>query len=88
MTALVLSAAALFGVLAYLAGWRRGYFEAISERHERLSASARFGARTRANNRLDRTLARLVTAIADAPPHDDGAAPIQTTITNGAEGPE
>ena len=77
-TALVLCAGFLFGVLAHLSGWRRGYADALAARHASASASARFGARTRAANRLASAARAL----------DEGTAPIQGNITNGAEGPE
>ena len=78
MTALVLCAGFLFGVLAHLSGWRRGYADALAARHARDCAAATVGARTRAANRLAAAARAL----------DEGTAPIQTTITNGAEGPE
>ena len=73
---------------AYARGKDDGWADARAEQHARRSAAATVGASTRAANRVQRDLARLVIALADAPPHDDGAVPLQGTITNGAEGPE
>ena len=69
--------------------YSRGQADALAYLHARRSAAATVGASTRTRNRIERDLARLVIALAAEPRAlDDGAAPIQTTITNGAEGPE